>query len=114
MEVGVMQRRPTEKQLASVGGVWLPVSHWKSLIVGCGAGSLAAALAVPGPAVTAMAAAQARAAALAGCLSRSSKECTICTSIVAGVHRLPNGSVLAVAYGKACKSSATLTEGRRR
>jgi hypothetical protein len=47
---------------------------------------------VPGPAATAMAAAQARApAALAGCLSLESKERTICTSIVAGGHRLPNG-----------------------
>ena len=93
IEVGVKQRRLTEKQLASVGGVWLPVSHWKSLTVGFGAGNLAAALAVPGPAAIAMAAAQARAAtALAGCLSRGNKERTICTSIVAGMHRLPNGS----------------------
>ena len=53
------QRRPTEKQLASVGGVWLPVSHWKSLTVGFGAGNAAAALAMPGPAATAMAAAHA-------------------------------------------------------
>src|SRR6266849_2341898 len=48
-----------------------------------------------------MAAPQARAAPdIAGCLSRRSKERTIGTSIVAGMHRLPNGSVLAAANGQ--------------
>jgi len=98
--VEVKQRRPTEKHWASVGGVWLLVSHWKSLTVGFGTGN-PAALAAPGPAATAMAAAQARAAPdITGCLSRRSKERTICTSIVAGMHRLPNGSVLAAANGQ--------------
>src|SRR5579859_1494860 len=91
MDAGVKQRRPTEKQLLSVGGVWLPASHRKSLTAGLGAGNTAA-LAVPGPAAAAMAAAQARAAdALARLHIRTKGERTMCTSVVAGSYVVADG-----------------------
>lgn len=91
MDSEVKQRRPTEKQLPSVGGVWPPASHRKSLTAGLGAGNMAA-LAVPGPTVAAMAAAQARAAAaLAGRHIRTNRERTICTSVAAGSYVVADG-----------------------
>src|SRR5215470_11332432 len=50
IDVGVKQRRPTEKQSVSAGGVVLPARNWKSVTAGTGAGRLLPAATMPAPA----------------------------------------------------------------
>ncbi len=108
IEVGVKQRRFTEKQFASVGGVWLAVRNWNSLTAGNGTGSLAMAAPSAAGAIASAAVPQASTViARMPFLMRANLRRTICTSIIAGIRaRADTGNGRRIEY---CMSLLVLT-----